>query len=463
VHRLTGQDASFLYGETRTQYAHTLKLAVLEPHPKDAFEARRQLFQSALHLMPMFRWRILPTPLGLHHPLAIEDPDLDLDEHVHRSALPSPGGPRELGAFVSEVASRPLDRSRPLWEMWLVEGLEGGRTAAVIKIHHTLADGSTTAALLRAVATRHAGAALPTETVPWEAEPVPSRGQRLWLALRELPSHLAGIWPGFLRAARAARRRMASRAPAPRATGMYEGPHTPFNELLSGSRRYAFRSLPLADLKQIKSDHDVTFNDVFLAVVSGALRAYLAERGELPPTPLTASCPVNTRAEGGRPLLNSLSHFCVKLATDTSDPSACLASIHADAVVSKADFEATRGAHLLDLMDLLPPPLRILTCRLPTLQKRLGKSSVANVIVSNVPGPKEALYWGDNRLSAFYSVGPLTEGVGINFTAYSYGDRFNVSVLTDPRMVPDPWHLLDLFDASLEDLRKATPQGTSES
>ena len=462
MHRLTGQDASYLYGETRTQYAHTLKLVITEPYEGDSFEGRKQFLESALHLLPMLRWRIVPTPLGLHHPLAIDDPDLDLDDHVHRAALPSPGGPGELANFISEVVSRPLDRSRPLWEMWFVEGLEGGQTATVFKMHHALADGTTTARLLGQTATVHAGDPLPPERAPWQPERIPTRGRRLWLALRDLPSHLAEIWPNFLRAARAARRRLASRDPAQRATRMYEGPHTHFNELLSGSRRYAFAALPLATLKEVKSAHGATFNDVFLAIVSGALRSYLEERGVLPESTLTATCPVNTRAPDAPPVLNSVSTFCVKLATDVADPVERLASIHRDAALGKADFEATRGAQLLDLMDLLPPPLRILVSRIPMLQKRLGQVSISNVVVSNVAGPQEPLYIGNGQLSAFFSIGPLVEGMGINVTAYSYCDRFNVSVLTDPRMVSDPWHLVELLQSSLEELRKTILGRTSD-
>jgi WS/DGAT/MGAT family acyltransferase len=454
--RLRGQDASFLYGETRTQYAHTLKLAILEPDEKADFASRKERFASALHLMPMFRWRILSTPLGLHHPLAIEDPELDLDAHVHRAALATPGGPRELAEFVSEVARHALDRSRPLWEMWLVEGLDDGSTAAVIKIHHALADGTMTAQLLRGVTTVHAGDPLPTEDSPWQPEPIPSRARRLWLALRDLPSDLVRIWPHFLRAARSARRHMAERDPKQRATQLYEGPNTPLNQMLSGSRRYAYASLPLAHLKEVKSAHGVTFNDVFLAIVSGALRRYLEERGALPQEPLIASCPVDARADEAEARLNKISHFVVKLATDRPDPLERLASIASDASLSKEEFEATRGAHLLDFMDLLPPPLRTLLSRLPILQKRLGRRSTTNVIVSNVKGPTQQLYWGESGLADFFSVGPLTEGVAVNFTAYSYRDHFNVSLLTDPRMLPDPWHLLELAKLSLDELRSAS-------
>ena len=210
---------------------------------------------------------------------------------------------------------------------------------------------------------------------------------------------------------------MAARDPKRRATGMYEGPNTPLNELLSGRRRYAYASLPLAQLKQVKSAHGVTFNDVFLATVAGALRRYLEERDALPTEPLTASCPVNTRPSDEEARLNQVSHFVVSLATDTLDPAERLASIHDDATLSKEEFDATRGAHLLDFMDLLPPPLRVIMSRVPLLQKRLGRSSTSNVVVSNVKGPTEALYWGGIELTDFFSVGPLTDGIGVNFTA----------------------------------------------
>ncbi len=456
MRRLTGQDAGYLYGETRTQYAHTLKLIVTEPYDESSFEERKGYLEAALHVLPMLRWRVVPTPFGLHHPLAIEDPDFDLDDHVHRAALPSPGGQRELASFVSEVVGRPLDRSRPLWELWLVEGLERGQTATVLKMHHALADGATTARLLGQAATVRPGDPLPAEATPWQPERIPGWGPRVRLALADLPPHLARIWSDFLRAARATRRRLAAQDPVEQPTRLYDCPPTPFNRLISGSRRYAFTALPLEALKQVKTGAGVTFNDVFLAIVSGALRSYLGERGELPTSPLTATCPVNTRVPDAPPVLNSVSNFFVKLATDLADPLERLEAIHADAKLGKAHFEATRGAQLLDLLDLLPPPLRIFISGVPMLQKRLGRASASNVVASNVAGPREPLYAGSGEISAFFSVGPLIEGIGINFTAYSYCDRFNVSVLTDPRMVPDPWHIVELLQTSLADLQKAT-------
>jgi WS/DGAT/MGAT family acyltransferase len=459
MRRLTGQDAQFLYAETGTQYAHTLKLAIMETPRDVSFDELKRAAGGSLHLLPMFRWRMVWTPLGLHHPLAIEDPDFDLDEHVHRAALPRPGGDRELSDFVSEVVSRPLDITRPLWEMWLVEGLAEGRIAVVVKVHHALADGVTTAALLSQLLTDKPRGPRVPEKVPWKPEAIPNRRQRLWLALRDLIPHLRTIWPAFLRAARATRAKRAKISPGERATGMYEGPNTRLNALLSSGRRYAFATLPLADLKAVKEATHTTVNDVFLAMVSGATRRYLEKCGELPGETLTAGVAVSTHTPDGPPVLNAVSSICVTLFTDVVAPLQRLTAIHRDARRGKAEFEITRGAQLVDVMDLLPPPLRILVHKLPWAQKRLGGASMANVNVSNVRGPSERLYWGDNGLASFYSVGPVLEGAGVNFTAYSYVDQFNVSILTDSRMLPDPWYLLDLLKESLEELRGIPASG----
>lgn len=455
MRRLTGLDAQFLYAETATQYTHTLKLAILEAPRAVSFDKLKLAAAHALQLIPMFRWRIVWTPLGLHHPLAVEDPDFDLDAHLHRVALPTPGGDRELAELISEIQSRGLDIRRPLWEAWLVEGLSHERFAVIVKVHHAIADGTTTARLLSQLMSEEPEVLAAPGKEPWRSEAIPNRLRCLRLALRDLLPHIRTIWPAFVRAYRTARARLGAVGPEERATHLYQGPNTRFNRLLGSRRAYAFATLPLADLKAVKEATGTTLNDVFLAMASGATRRYLEEYAELPGKPLTASVPVSTHTPDEPLVPNSFSHICVNLFTHVADPRQRLAAIHADAVRSKAEFEITRGAQLLDFMDLLPPPLRILLVRkLPRLQKRLGGASVANINVANVRGPSARLYWGDNRLASFFSVGPVVEGSGVNFTAYSYMDQFNVALLTDSRMVPDPWHLLHLLEESLEELRR---------
>jgi WS/DGAT/MGAT family acyltransferase len=449
-------DAMFLYNEVPTQHMHTVKLAILEPPDDYSFAAEKRAIAQRLHCVPPFRWLMVPTPFGLNHPLAIEDPHFDLDLHLHRAAVPAPGGRDELCQFISELASRPLDRTRPLWEMWLVEGLSGGRIACVMKVHHTLADGVATADMLNRFLTRSPGEAPPPDDPPWRPEPVPTRRARLWLALRDLVPFLWKTVPALVRAVRETRRRRAAHADLPHGARPYEAPATSFNGILSSHRSFTFSSLPLSQFRTVKDALGGTLNDVVLAVVSGALRRYLEERGELPEASLEASVPVSTRApEESGTWGNRVAAMYVSLRTDVADAKERLAAVAEAARASKREFADAEGAHLADVLELLPPPLaKLLFSRTTTLMKRLGRPSMANVIVSNVPGPRDTLYSNRSTLESFFSIGPVLEGIGLNVTAWSYREQLNFSLLADRRMVSDLWHLNDLLASSLEELVK---------
>ena len=283
MERLTGLDAGFLYMETPSQHMHTLKVAVLDPSTIPdgySFERVAEVLAQRLHLVPSFRRRLVNVPLRLHHPVWIEDPDFDLAAHLHRAVLPSPGGDQELDDLMSEVVSTPLDRSRPLWELWAVEGLAGGHVAFVAKIHHCLADGVKAAELLATVLDEHADTPAP-DPHAWQPEPEPSRWRLLADAVVDLARELAHL-PGLLvrtfrgvRAAAGARRRRAVSPPLPFTT-----PKLSFNTALTPRRRFVTTSLSLTDVKTLKRAFDCTVNDIVLALCAGALRRYLDERGE---------------------------------------------------------------------------------------------------------------------------------------------------------------------------------------
>lgn len=461
MRRLSGMDAMFLYNEVPTQHMHTVKLAVFEPPASYSFEAEKRHLAERLHLVPPFRWRIAPTPLALNHPLMIEDPDFDLDLHFHRAALPHPGGRRELCEFISELASRPLDRTRPLWEIWMVERLEGGQVACVMKVHHTLADGVATAEMLNCLLSTRPGEPPPPDDPPWQPETLPSRVRRVWMALRDLVPFLVAAVPRLVRSIRATRRRKAAHAGAEPAARAYHAPDTSLNGVLSSHRRFTFETLSLAEIRAVKSAFDATINDVVVAVVAGALRRYLLERGELPGRPLVATLPVSTRTpEQSGSFGNHVAAMYVNLCTQVEDPLQRFRALQRAIAASKREFADAEGAHLADFLELVPPPLAsLMFSRSVTLMKRMGLPSSANVIISNVPGPREQLYSSEAPMRAFFSIGPVLEGVGLNITGWSYQDQLNVAVLADRKMVPDPWRLNDLLrDALLELSKLATEQ-----
>jgi diacylglycerol O-acyltransferase / wax synthase len=459
MRRLAGIDASFLYMETPTLHMHTIKVAVLEPAPGVEYSIARVKadLRQRLHLLPPFRERIVEIPCGFHHPVWIEDPAFDLDHHVRSTTVPAPGGPRQMDAVISDIASVPLARGRPLWELWLLEGLAGGRVAAVGKIHHAVADGVAVAALLANVMapTLH-DLAPPASRAMWRPEPLPSPGRLLLDALRDHARQLVRL-PGLVRrsarnlTAVARRRREAAIVPP---LPMRDAPRTSLNGPLSARRVFASTALPLADVKAAKSALGVTLNDILLALVAGSLRSYLGGRGELPARPLVAEVPVVTDAPGVRRLGgNRLSNIFTSLCTDVVDPVARVRAIHAVTEAAK-EFHQLLGPDLYESWTQYTPPRPFSWWmrRYSRLRLAARYAPPVNVIVSCVPGPREQLGWPGGRLEAIYSVGPIIEGVGLNVTAWSYVDRLCVGVLTCPDLIADLGAIVEGLHGALAEL-----------
>ncbi|MBW2423604.1 MAG: wax ester/triacylglycerol synthase family O-acyltransferase [Deltaproteobacteria bacterium] len=465
MRRMSGMDAMFLYNEIPTQHLHTLKLAILDPPegPEGySFEKERDLLEETLDRLPPLRWKVVPTPFSINHPLCIEDPAFDLDLHVHRAALPEPGGKKELCDFIAEVSSRPLDRTRPMWEMWMVEGLEGGRIASVVKVHHSLADGHATADMLNEFLTARAGELPPKPARPWQPEPIPSRAWLFWRGVADLIPYLFRGIPVLVRAIQAARKRKAAHIEAgvKQPPSPFTGPNTMVNAILTAQRRFAYTTLPLDVVKQTGRAFGASINDVLLAVVAGGVRRYLLERDDLPDAPLVACVPIDTRAaEKEKTYGNHVSTMYVDLCTTIDDPVERLLAIHEATEASKLELEDTKGARLPDFFEYVPPVIsRVLMSRGQTHMKRMGRPSQANVIVSNVRGPAQPLFHDRLPLNEFYSIGPVLEGMGLNITGWSYNERMNIALLADRAMVPDLWPLVDALHDALDELRKAAAE-----
>jgi WS/DGAT/MGAT family acyltransferase len=364
-----------------------------------------------------------------------------------------------MDAVIAEIASAPLDRRRPLWELWLLEGLAEGRVAAVGKVHHAVADGAAVAALLAHVldpsGTRLAEPGGPT----WTAERVPSWAELLRQALRERLRLLARFPALAARTARNVtavlrRRRTLSVAP-PRP--LLDTPHTSLSGALTARRAFASTGLVLDEVRAVKRAFGTTLNDVLLALVADALRDYLEARGERPARALVAEVPVATDAPGSARLAgNRLSNVFTSLCTDVADPGARLRTIHEVTRAAKA-LHGALGPDLYEAwMEIVPPRLLTWTMRLYSRLRLADRHRPAvNVIVSCVPGPAHPLGWPGGRLEAIYSVGPVIEGAAINVTAWSYADRLCVGVLTCPDLVPDPHALAAGLHRALGRLRAA--------
>src|SRR5581483_5706308 len=353
---------------------------------------------------------------------------------------------RELDALVSEIASAPLARDRPLWELWLVVGLRDGRIAAVAKIHHAVADGVAIAGLRANVMAPEPPGALPP-AAPWEGQAAPSATALARGALLDRARAACGLPRLLAKTARnlwRLRRQRDRGAALPRP--MLDVPRAPFNGALSAERRFATAALSL------------TLNDVVLALVAASLRRYLEARRALPPRSLVAEVPVSTDApeDGPRISGNRVANIFTFLHTDVADPIARVHRIHETMVAGKAANGLLGPELFAEWTEHTPGPVYAWVVR-SYARWRLADllRPPINAIVSSVPGPRQRLHWSEGSLHALYSVGPLVEGVGVNVTAWSYVDRLNVGILACPDLLPDPHEVGDGMQDALEELRSA--------
>jgi diacylglycerol O-acyltransferase len=475
MQRLTGLDATFLYSETPSQHMHVSMVGVFDTSTMAggySFEAVRDLIESRLPQIPMFRRRLVEVPFRLHHPVWVEDPHFDLDFHVRRMAVPAPGTMRELTDLAGDFLSRPLDRSRPLWEMWIVEGLEGGRIGVLAKVHHSMIDGVTGAELMVHLFDLEPSAAVePAEQGSDDRQPehIPNDLELVAYAARSLarqPVRLARTIPATVRSVVSivSRRRGG-------ASGMatpFSAPRTPWNGAITPHRVVAVGTLSLDDVKAVKNHFGTTVNDVVLALCSGALRKYLLSHGVAVDTPLVSVVPISVRAEaaatdGGATDglvtdagANQVSAMFVSLATELEDPTERLRAIARLTRGAKDEHSALGASVLMNWAEFAAPAVFARAMRLySTMNLADRHRPIHNVIISNVPGPPFPLYLAGSRLEVLAPLGPIMEGAGLNITVMSYIDRIDVGLIACRELIPDIWDLADDFSASMEELKKA--------
>lgn len=454
MERLSGMDAGLLYMETPTVFTHTIKVAVFEPGPDAySFERARDEIERCTRLLPQFRRRLRSLPLAFHHPLWVDAADFDIDEHVFREKIAPPGGSEQLDEAVSRIAGSALDRSRPMWEIWLLEGLSRGRMAAVVKIHHALADGMAAARLFATVL----GATPEDRTgdVPLPAvEPPPSTLRLLGDAAADhvrrfgrLPSLIGRTASGLARARRAPH--PSGEAPVPRP--MLDVPRTILNAALTTRRTFVSGELDLADVKSVKKSFGVTVNDVLLSVVAGSVRRHLAIHDSLPDGPLVVEIPVGTDVGENeqRTVGNRTSNIFAYLRTDIAEPVDRLLAIYEATQASKRAHDLLGAQMYGDWSEYAPPGLYMGITRMLSRYRLADRMRPGvNLIVSTVPGPRSPLYFDGARLAAIYSVGPILDGIGLNVTLWSYMDRICIGALSCP----------DLFDDLREIVSQLAPE-----
>jgi WS/DGAT/MGAT family acyltransferase len=460
--RLSGLDASFLYGETPTMHMHVGMVAVFDPSTVPggySFRRVRQLINDRIPLAPVFQRRLVEVPMRLGFPVWVDDPEFDIDNHLRRAALPAPGGMRELAEFAADVISRQLHRDRPLWEMWMVEGVEDGKIALVVKMHHSTIDGVSGAELL--------GVLFDLEPDPPQASPTTTR-----LLDSRIPSGVelvsqamvAGLVAPFditrimIRTTRnlfdvgRIRRRPGAKGALP-----LTAPRTSINAAVHARRRVAFAAASLADAKKLKNEIGTTVNDVVLAMVTGALRTYLLAGDELPEIPLVSVVPVSVTPDVAELKgSNKVSSMFVQLPTHLDDPIERLRVIREGTKEAKEEHQALGATTLQNWAEHASPNVFAVAARLYTGMKLADRHRpVANLVVSNVPGPDFPLYLGGSQLLGMFPLGPVMDGMGLNITIMSYMGVLYWGLASDARAVPRLWDIAAAIPHALSELMEA--------
>jgi diacylglycerol O-acyltransferase / wax synthase len=459
VKQLPDGDAVFLSTETDTAWGHIGGMSILDPTgvPDFGYEKLVRAIESRLVHVPRFRWKLLEVPFGLDRPYWVECPDFDVRKHVHRIAVPAPGGMKELGELAGHLFARPLDRSRPLWEFWYIEGLADGKVAMFMKNHHCLMDGQAGVGLAEVLTDLSPDATAPPIVPDVMKEGTPVAPSKLEIAahaarnaLTRQAKRVEHIGRGLRAAASAWWPAKDEFAPP----SWSDVPPLPFNKLVGMRRSFACASLDLDELKTIKKHFDVTLNDVVLEVIGGALRRWLRAKDELPERPIVAMCPVSLRAEGDQTLSNQITMMPVSLATDLGDPADRLRRIAKNSARSKETVKQGSFDVLAAVSESLAPGVVGLLMR----AMAIAPDSVplpGNLVVSNVRGVPIPLYTAGARMVSMYPMSVLQAGQGLNATVVSYMNKMEFGFTVDPDLVPDVDELCDQIHRSLEELSAA--------
>lgn len=461
--RLSGLDATFLYFETPEMHMHVVGVLLLDTSVggEYSFDKVREMLESRIHLMPSFRRRLVTVPFGLGHPVWIDDPEFDVENHLHRIGAPPPGDQRALAEVVGDIASRQLDRGKPLWEMWVVEGLEQDKAAVVTKMHHATIDGASGADLmvhLLDLTPEVQQKPKPEERFVGERRPSDLRLLRDALVTQVAnPARVVGAVARATGNAVKMVRAMTRRSDAGGTAAPFLAPRTRFSGALTPHRSVAFGQASLDDLKEIKNAFGGKVNDVVLAIATYALRNYLLFLDDMPEKPLVAACPISVRKEGvERESANQVSNMLVPLPVQLEDPAEALETIIASTKRSKELANALGADTLMDWAEFLAPRLfttamRVYSgSRLPDLHP-----PALNVIVSNVPGPPVPLYTAGARINAIFPMGPLMPGAGINITVLSNMGNVDFGVIACRDTVPEVWRIAEGLSEAIDALLKA--------
>ncbi len=467
MRQLSGVDALHVLEETDRQHMHTVKIAILGPDATGAavtVETVRAWAEQALVRISPLRWRVRKIPGGLGRPVFIDGGRFDVDRHLRVEHLPTPGSSEQLDEVVSRVASERLDRAFPLWELTYVDGLDprefsGGLVALVFKLHHAIMDGQASSRFLQLA---FGSPDLHRFPPPPQPEPEPTKAELVRFALRS-QARLYARLPHVTRRSVASIRQNVNRKKSGAApvVNPLSGPSTRFNKPLLPERVYVDVTVPFADIRRLKDTTGRTVNEVFVTLCGGAIRRYLREHGELPDRCLNAAHPVSLRGDDEQDAFgNRTSYWYVSLGTDVEDPLERLEAVKdgLDAAREWAKGDVELFAVWQDYYLLFG----VFTLKMLTVAERLARRPAFNAVVSNVRGPA-GLTLGDAPVVALRSMGPITRVLGLNMTAWSYGDDFSIGLQSCREFMPDLRQLGDHLRAELADFLAAAENRAARS
>jgi diacylglycerol O-acyltransferase / wax synthase len=475
MQQLTGLDASFLALETANTTGHVGGICVLDAStaPRPVNLARlTEVLGDRLPLVPVLRRKLLNVPFGLDQPYWVDDTNFDIEYHIREIALPRPGSEAQLTEQVARLHARPLDRSRPLWEIYLITGLARKRVAVYTKIHHAAIDGASGAELLTILLDLSpdgrdlpparpfrpesppalpALAALAATRMAWRPVQTVRVANELIRMLPSLAPTVSGLVGGVLGLGRG------DGGVIPSTPG--RAPGTPFNKPITAHRRLALRSVDLGTVKMVKNAFGVSVNDVVMAMSAGALRRWLTDHQALPDSPLIAMIPVSVRDQASKAAMgNKVSAMLAALPTHIADPAERLREVHAATQVAKAQQAAIPQGLIDQISDFSPPALTARAARVVFATGLLHRLPPFNVCISNVPGPNVPVYLCGARLLAHYPVSVITEGQGLNITLVGYLGQLHFGLVACRELVPDIETMASYLVDELELLVKAADE-----
>jgi WS/DGAT/MGAT family acyltransferase len=471
MEQLSGMDASFLHTETSAAPMHIGPLFIYDvstaPNGFVRFKDILRTFEDRLDCSTVFRRKLALVPLNLDQPYWIEDENFDLEFHVRHIALPAPGDWRQLCIQVARLHSRPLDRSRPLWEAYVIEGLDKvkglpkGSFALFLKIHHAAIDGATGTEIMGAI---HDLAAVPEQAPArgageWRPERTPGNGALLWSAYRSNLRHPLRLAKVAAKSVPAFRNLRAGKKEK-KFRDLGDKERTRFNAAVSAHRVFGAVNFDLGEVRRIKAAvAGATVNDAMLTIIGGALYKYLDAKGETPEKSLVTGAPVNVRTEaevgsGG----NVVSMMSIALRSDIHDPLERMRALHEEAGQSKAYHNAMGARMLTDLSNSLPSHITVLAFRAASAAGLLASTKPTfNTIITNVPGPQVPLYMGGAKLVGSLAAGPCMDNMGLFHPVTSYNGMIAVSFQACREMMPDPHFYEECLRESFAELAAAVP------